>query len=55
VYRKGQLNTIADALSGREDFRPGDSVLILENEEILDTTRNTYADDPLFRDIAAFF
>jgi len=55
IYRKGQLNIIADALSRRKDLRPINSVSLLENKEMFDTIRNLYSQDKHFCDIFSYF
>jgi hypothetical protein len=55
IYRKGQLNIIADALSRREDLRRIDFVSPLENKEMFDTIRNLYYQDKHFCDIFSYF
>jgi hypothetical protein len=37
LYGKGQRNIVADALSKREDYRPINSLSILEDKEMTDT------------------
>jgi len=54
IYRKGQLNIIADALSRREDLRPINFVSLLENKEMFDTIRNLYSQDKHFCDISSY-
>ena len=54
LYRKHQLNIVADALSRREDYRPINSLSVLENKEMSDTIWQAYDKNDLFRDIAAY-
>jgi hypothetical protein len=39
IYWKGQLNIVANALSRRKDYRPINSLSVLENKEMTDAIR----------------
>jgi hypothetical protein len=46
---------VVDALSIREDYRPINSLSVLENQEVTITILEAHDKDDLFRDIAACF
>jgi hypothetical protein len=55
LHRKGQLKVAADALPRREDYRPINSLSVLESKEMTDTIWEGYDKDDIFRDIVEYF